>query len=159
MQEFCENYDNIRVSLISPPVYQLVPKTFTTNENNMLVMLSTKLNTLTSLRPVSSELVTKMLEQLSLEYTHASCHIEGNPLRRTETELVVTKMLSIAEHAHRNDKPQPPSNTKPVNKPIIQLLDDKNQPVDLSSDERLKDLSEQSYVKVDFEEVKNHKVC
>jgi len=157
VEQFCGAYSDIPVSLLVPPTYVVTSITSENTQEQILALLDNKVNQLRTLRPVRPEAVEEMLRQLSIEYTHASCHIEGNPLRYKETTLVVSRMLSIAQHAHKHDLPVVPSQTEIVGKQLIQLLDDKDNPVDTSTNPQLKELSEQPYTKIDFQEVKNHK--
>lgn len=136
IEQFCKMYNSIPTSLLVPTTFVLQPKLYDYTEDQITAYFTT-----------------------FIHWVHPSCR---NPLCRSETELVVTRMLSIAQHGHKDDKPQPapvPSLTHTLNKPLIQLLDQHKQPVNVSHDIQLKELSEQAYEAGDFEEVKNHKVC
>lgn len=156
VEEFCAMYSRVPESVLSPPTYHLRTKTSLMSNSDILKLLESKHAKLRNLNPTNPELVKQMLQQLSLEYTQASCHIEGNPLSWSETELVITQKLSII-HSQSNDNRS--SRAQSSGKQLTQLVDYQNRPVDLSTDARLRDLSEQPYTKQDFDEVKNHEVC
>jgi Fic family protein len=64
-------------------------------DRNLLKSIEGKKRELNALRPFSAELVRKLNEQFTLEWTYNSNAIEGNTLSLQETDLVINRGLTV----------------------------------------------------------------